>query len=131
MGQHAAIWVLGLPLFGAGVALVVVGRKQKAGTLRRNWLVGLRTWETMRSDVAWHAAHGATAGLVTAAGVVLIAAGTAVLVLQPTDEGTIAAMVLGAAAVTLGLVLTAGVRGHRTAAHINQGGVEDRARDQE
>lgn len=131
MGQQATIWVLGLTLLGAGAALVVVGRKQKAGTLRRNRLVGLRTWETMRSDVAWHAAHVATAGLVTVAGVVPVVAGSAVLVLQPTDEGTIAAIVLGAAAVTLGLVLTAGVRGDRIAGRINQGGIEDRARDQE
>jgi len=131
MGQQAAIWVLGLTLLGAGAVLVVVGGKQRSGTLRHNWLVGIRTWETMRSDAAWYAAHGVTAGLVTLAGVVLAVAGTAVLVLQPTDEGTIAVIVLGGAAVTLGLVLTAGVRGHRVATRVNQDGGEDPARDHE
>jgi hypothetical protein len=82
----------------AGSALVVVGRKQQVGTLRRNWLVGLRTSETMRSDAAWYAAHSATGGLVMASGVVQVIAGAMVLILQPQGEGTIAAIVLGSAA---------------------------------
>lgn len=85
MGPEAGIWILGLTLLVAGLVLVVVGRKQKAGTLRRNRLAGLRTSETMRSDAAWYAAHGATAGLVTAAGVLQAAGGAGMLVLQPTD----------------------------------------------
>jgi hypothetical protein len=107
VGEPAGLWILGSILVAAGVALAVVGRKQQAGTLRRNWLAGLRTWETMRSDAAWNAAHSATAGLVTASGVVQILAGGALLVLQPSDEGSIAAIVLGGAAATLGLVVTA------------------------
>ena len=126
--QGAGIWILGLVLLVAGVVIVVVGRKQRAGTLPRNWFAGLRTGETMRSDAAWYAAHTATAGLVTGAGIVQVIAGAAVLVLQPSGEGTIAAIVLGGAAATLGLVPTAGVRGHRTAARVNQGGLEDRPR---
>lgn len=116
-------------MLAAGAALVVVGRKQKGGTLRRNWFAGLRTWETMRSDAAWHAAHRATAGLVTLAGVVMAVAGVVVLVLQPTDEGAITALVLGGGAAIAGLVLVAGVRGHRIAARVNQDGVEDQAAD--
>lgn len=122
MADEAGIWVLALAMLSAGVVLLAVGRKQKAGTLKRNWLAGLRTWETLRSDAAWNAAHEATAGLVSAAGVVQILVGAAVLVLQPVDDGTIAVIVLGGAAVTLGLVLTAGVRGHRIAARVNERG---------
>jgi hypothetical protein len=125
VGDDIGIWMLGLTLVVAGGALVVIGRKQQAGTLRRNWLVGLRTAETMRSDAAWDAAHRATAGLVAAAGVVQLIAGGAVLVLRPTDDGASAAIVLGGAAATLGLVLTAGVRGDRIASRVHDDTLED------
>lgn len=121
MADEAGVWILGVTLLLAGVVLAVVGRKQHAGTLKRNWLVGLRTWETLRSDAAWSAAHEATAGLVAAAGIVMLLGGATVLALQPTDDGVIAAIVLGTAAVTLVLVLTAGIRGHRIAANVNEG----------
>ncbi|MFO7776987.1 MAG: SdpI family protein [Nitriliruptoraceae bacterium] len=87
MPDEAGIWIVGLVLLLAGVALLVVGRKQRAGTLRRSRLVGLRTPQTLRSDTAWYAAHEATAGLVAAAGVVQILAGTAMLALRPTADG--------------------------------------------
>jgi len=125
VGEAAELWGLGSILVVAGIALIVVGRKQQVGTLGRNWLVGLRTWETMRSDAAWYAAHSATGGLVMASGVVQIIAGAMVLVLQPQGEGTIAAIVLGSAAASLGLVLAAGVRGHRIAAGLDEAGDED------
>ena len=121
MPDEAGIWIVGLVLLLAGVVLLVVGRKQRAGTLRRNRLVGLRTPQTLRSDTAWCAAHEATAGLVAAAGVVQILAGAALLVLRPTGDGAIAAIVLGTAAVTVGLVLTAGIRGDRIAAAVKEG----------
>jgi uncharacterized membrane protein len=128
VGDDIGIWMLGLTLVVAGGALVVIGRKQQAGTLRRNWLVGLRTAQTMRSDAAWDAAHRATAGLVAAAGVVQLIAGGAVLVLRPTDDGAFAAIVLGGAAATLGLVLTAGVRGDRIASRVDDDTLEDHPR---
>ena len=121
MPDEAGIWIVGLVLLLAGVVLLVVGRKQRAGTLRRNRLVGLRTPQTLRSDAGWYAAHEATAGLVAAAGVVQMLAGTAMLILRPTGDGAIAAIVLGAAAVTVGLVLTAGFRGDRIAESVNEG----------
>lgn len=121
MPDEAGIRIVGLVLLLAGVALLVVGRKQRAGTLRRNRLVGLRTPRTLRSDAAWYAAHEETAALVAAAGVVQVLAGTAMLVLRPTGDGAIAAIVLGGAAVTVGLVLTAGIRGDRIAAAVTEG----------
>ncbi|HVM15557.1 MAG TPA: SdpI family protein [Egibacteraceae bacterium] len=120
MSGEPGFWVLALTLLLAGMALIVVGRKQKAGTLPRNWVAGLRTWETMRNDDAWHAAHTATAGMVTGAGVVQVIAGAALVVLQPSEE-VLLAIVLGGAGLTLALVLAAGVRGHRLAARMNRG----------
>jgi uncharacterized membrane protein len=117
--DEAGPWILVLTLAAAAVALIVIGRKQAAGTLRRNWIAGLRTSETMRSDEAWRAAHAHTAGLVTAGGVVQLVAAVTLVVARPGQEaGT--AVVLGAAAATLGLVLAAGVRGHRIAARVNR-----------
>jgi len=119
--EETGIWIVGLVLLLAGVVLLVVGRKQSVGKLRRNRLVGLRTPQTLRSDAAWYAAHEATAGLVGAAGVVQILAGAAMLVLRPTGDGAIATIVLGGGAVTVGLVLAAGIRGDRIAAGIEEG----------
>lgn len=125
MEGQVGLGVLGTVLLVAGCALAVVGRKQKAGALRRNWFAGLRTWETMESDAAWHAAHRATAGLVTTAGAALTTAGIVLLVLQPAQEATVAAIVLGGTGATLGLVLAAGVRGHRIAKQVNRDHAED------
>jgi hypothetical protein len=125
----AEIWILGVSLFVAGVVLVALGRRQRDGTLQRNWLAGLRTSETMRSDAAWDAAHGATAGLISGAGVVQLAGGVAVVVLRPTDDPTLAALVLGSITITLGLVLAAGFRGHRIAKRVNHGEVGDHTDD--
>ena len=44
------------------------------------------------------------------------------LVLQPTDDGAVAAMVLGGASLTFGLVVMGGVRGHRIAAGVYEAG---------
>jgi hypothetical protein len=129
--DELGIWILGLSLLTAGIVLVAIGRKQRAGTLRRNWVAGLRTWETMRSDEAWLAAHRATAGPVTAAGIVQLVAAAAILLLRPADDGTLLAIVLGGAGVTLGLVLAAGVHGHRIATRINQGIGGDHATGQQ
>ncbi len=121
MGPAVGIWILTVTLSVAGVVLFEVGRRQAAGTLRRNWVAGLRTHETMRSDAAWHAAHDATARHVKAAGVVLLCTAVAVLVVRPSDDATLAVIVLGGAAATLALVVAAGVRGHRIAARVNRG----------
>jgi uncharacterized membrane protein len=117
------LWILGGTLLVGGVTLIWVSMKQRAGTLRRNWFVGLRTWQTMGSDAAWHAAHGTTGGLVIAAGVVQVVAVLALVLLRPTDDGALMAVVLGAAGVTLALVLAAGIRGHILAARVDD---EDR-----
>jgi hypothetical protein len=120
MDEPIALWMLAGTLLAAGVVLIGLGRRQRAGTLRRNWIAGLRTSETMRSDEAWHAAHAATAGLVTAAGAIQLAAGVALVLIRPGDSIS-SALTLSAAGLTLALVVGAGVRGHRIAARINAG----------
>lgn len=125
MESDAEIWILGAVLAVAGLVVVVVGRRQEAGTLRRNWIAGLRTHETMRSDAAWYAAHDATWRQVTAAGLVLLATAVAVMVVRPSDDATLAAIVLGGAAITLTLVVAAGIRGHRIAARVNRAESDD------
>jgi hypothetical protein len=74
--EDTGLGVLVVVLDAAGVSIIWVGRKQATGTLPRNWFAGVRTPETMRSGEAWRAAHAATAGLVTAAGVVQGATGS-------------------------------------------------------
>ena len=125
----ADIWISALILLVSGAVLVAIGRKQNSGTLERNWLAGVRTRETMRSDAAWHAAHTATARLIIGAGIVPIVAGAAILVLRPTDDATIATTVLGSLGVTLALAVTAGVQGHRIARHINDSDADDHTHD--
>ncbi|MDH3606978.1 MAG: SdpI family protein [Acidimicrobiia bacterium] len=44
-------------LLAAGVLVVVVGRRAVAGRLGRNYLVGIRTTETLSSDASWSAGH--------------------------------------------------------------------------
>lgn len=119
--DSVGLWLLVVTLAGAGVILIVIGRKQASETLRRNWIAGLRTSETMQSDEAWFAAHTATAGFVTAAGVVQLAGAIGLLLLLRPDEDAGAAFVLIPATVTLVLVVVAGVRGHRIAERVNRG----------
>lgn len=125
----ADIWISALILLVSGAVLVAIGRKQSSGTLERNWLAGVRTRETMRSDAAWHAAHTATARLIIGAGIVPIVAGAAILVLRPTDDATIATTVLGSLGVTLALAVTAGVQGHRIARRVNDSDANDHTHD--
>jgi multisubunit Na+/H+ antiporter MnhG subunit len=123
------VWISALILLVSGAVLVAIGRKQSSGTLERNWLTGVRTRETTRSDAAWEAAHAATARLIIGAGIVPIVAGAGMLVLRPNDDSTIATIVLGALGVTLALAVTAGVQGHRIARQVNEGVAEDRNHD--
>lgn len=114
--------LLAAVLVVAGATLLVVARKQAAGTLRRNQLVGLRTGQTLRSDAAWYEAHRRTAGLITAAGSVLVLSGLALLVLQPAGDGALAAIVLGSGGLTLLLVVIAGIRADGIAAEVHTSG---------
>jgi hypothetical protein len=97
-----------------GAALLWVGHLAQHGRLRRNRLVGVRTRTTMASEEAWIAAHRASAWSMTASGAVLLAAGTFVLVLRPSE--TVTGMIIGAGALgMLAFVVMGGVQGQRAA----------------
>lgn len=129
MAATRHVWIVAVTLVVSGGVLVAIGRKQGSGTLERNWLAGIRTRQTMRSDAAWHAAHTATACLTIGIGVVLLVAGAAIVVLRPANDATIATIVLGSVGVTLALAVTAGVQGHRIARQVNEGAAEDHNHD--
>ena len=71
--------LLGLLLIAAGVILLEVGRRSKAGTLRRNWIVGVRTSATLHSDEAWNIAHRVAGSTLQVGAVAPIAAGVITL----------------------------------------------------
>jgi hypothetical protein len=63
-------------LFGlAGVAMLVIAVRIRAGSLPRNQWVGMRTTTTMRSERAWDAAQRATLPSLWLAGPLLTALG--------------------------------------------------------
>jgi hypothetical protein len=49
-----------LALLCTGVALTILGLAQRAGRLRWNYFVGIRTPRTLRDDQAWKRAHART-----------------------------------------------------------------------
>ena len=51
------MWIAGLLLCVAGIALVVVGVLGRQGRLPRNMWVGLRSNTIMRTDQTWRVAH--------------------------------------------------------------------------
>lgn len=69
--------VLLVVLIPAALLLIVSGMKAKAGTLKKNNFLGIRTVDTMRSDETWKVAHQACASTLLGIGVagLLLAAG--------------------------------------------------------
>lgn len=120
MTEFTELLLLAIVLLVSGVIVAVIGVKQRNDTLKRNWFAGLRTTQTMASDDAWRIAHRATAGTIIAAGAVTTVSGLAVLLIRPSSDGGLAAIVLSGAAITLILVVSAGVRGHRLAQQQNR-----------
>jgi uncharacterized membrane protein len=67
--------VIGVLFVLGGLVMLVMGIRIRAGKLRRNRWVGMRTTATMRSDEAWNAAQRATLPSLWITGPVLIALG--------------------------------------------------------
>lgn len=63
----------------AGLLLVMFGWLGLVGRLPRNYIAGIRTPYTMRSDENWHATHRAAAPVLIFGGVAVAAAGLAFL----------------------------------------------------
>jgi hypothetical protein len=69
------MWIAGLLLCVAGIALAVIGVLSRQARLPRNMWAGLRTNAIMRTDETWRAAHAAGAPwLLAASGVAFVLA---------------------------------------------------------
>jgi uncharacterized membrane protein len=113
MDTDLELMIAAIVAIAAGIGLTVVALRQRAGRLRRNWFVGLRTPATLRDDGAWRAAHAATGGLVLVAGPLMVAGGMLALAL-PSETATTVALAAGIGLAVV-LLLGAAVRGHRAA----------------
>jgi hypothetical protein len=108
------MWIAGLLLCVAGIALVVVGVLSRQGRLPRNMWVGLRSNTIMRTDETWYAAH--TAGgpwLLAAAGVAFALAAVAFLGSSWQSIRTLAILLLGLMIACLFLAVAYGDRAAR------------------
>ena len=104
----------GAVLIMAGLGVLAVAWTAARGSLKRNWIAGLRLRSTMRSDAAWLAGHRAAKRPFMATGVVMVAGG---VLLTVSDRTTGEAVGLGTAVVGVTLALVAGYRGSKAAEH--------------
>lgn len=103
--------LVGVVLVGSAILLFEVGRRSVAGTLRRNWVVGIRVESTMASDDAWETAHKAGGWLLQMSAIGPLVAGL-VTFFRPTGE--IAAFtILAGLAWMLGFVVASGLAARR------------------
>ena len=110
MPWAAAVFLAGL-LVAAGFFLIWLGRRASQGVLSRNWVVGIRTRNTLASDENWEAAHRAAGGTIAAAGLGPLMVGP-ILLLRPSNAvGAI--LILAAIAWMLGGVVIGGLKSRR------------------
>jgi hypothetical protein len=108
------MWIAGLLLCVAGIALVVVGVLGRQGRLPRNMWAGLRTNTIMRTDQTWRVAHTAGAPwLLAAAGVAFVLAAVAFLGSSWQSIRTLAILLLGLMIACLFLAVAYGDRAAR------------------
>ena len=107
--------LLGVVLLAAGAGLLVVGLLGWRRRLPRNRFVGIRTPATLRSEAAFSAANRVAAPSVLAAGAVCAAGGALTL---GTGGPALAVIVTITGTGVVGLLLTAGMLGHRVAATV-------------
>jgi len=104
---------IGLFLIAAGIVLIYAGRRARAGRLRKNHFVGIRTTLTLNSEVAWDAANLAGGARLSLSGYGPVAAG--LLLLSQPSNGVGAIMALSGLTWMVGWVLAAGSIGQRAA----------------
>ena len=109
----ATIALLSPVMVIAGIVVASIGRRGRAGTLRRNRLAGLRTPTTMRSDAAWEAGHRAGGGLLVLAGVLFAGAGLTLLARPSNIVGM--TIVFGSVGLVVALALVSTARANRAA----------------
>ena len=106
---------IGLSLLAA--VLLLVAGLSRFGRLPRNYLLGLRTRTTLRSEETWRAAHFAVAGELAAGG---LGAAVGASVVTAADHRIGLAFGYGALAVVLIVVVHAGVRADSLARSIRE-----------
>ena len=117
------MWIAGLLLCVAGIALVVVGVLSKQARLPRNMWTGLRTNTIMLTDQTWRAAHIAGAPWLLAAGGVAFALAAVAFVGSSWQSiRTLAILLLGLMIACLILAVTYGDRAARKVANDPSGG---------
>jgi hypothetical protein len=121
------MWIAGLLLCVAGIALAIVGALARQARLPRNMWVGLRTNTIMLTDQTWRAAHTAGAPwLLAAAGVAFALAAVAFMGSSWQSIRTLAILLLGLMIACLILAVTYGDRAARKV--MNDPGGEERGR---
>jgi SdpI/YfhL protein family len=121
------MWIAGLLLCVAGIALAIVGVLSRQARLPRNMWAGLRTNTIMRTDQTWRAAHTAGAPwLLAAAGVAFALAAVAFVGSSWQSIRTLAILLLGLMIACLILAVTYGDRAARKVANDPSGGEDTR-----
>ena len=103
-------------MFVGGAVIVAVGPRARDDRLPLRGHAGIRTRATTHSEDTWYPAQRAAAPWMVAAGVFLVAAAVAVVLLRPADEdGLVVAAVgaLGAGVSALVAALAASRTAHR------------------
>jgi uncharacterized membrane protein len=109
--------LFGVVLLVTGAGLLVVGLLGWRRRLPRNRFAGIRTPATLRSETAFSTANRVAAPPVLAAGAVCAAGGALVL---GTGGPALAVIVAVTVAGAVGLLLAAGLLGHRVAAALDE-----------
>ncbi len=110
---------LGLLLIAAGFLVWIVAVRGADGRLEKNWLAGIRTRATMRSDKAWLAAHQKALGPTKLAAIASAATGLLLIALRPEGIG-FAFLMIGGAILLPALVIYGAVLGNRAAKEAEQ-----------
>lgn len=105
--------ILGVVMAASGVLLVWSARATADGRIRRNQIVGIRTFSTLASDEAWIAAHRRARGVTQWAGIAAIASGLGAALPVPI-AWVLAGVIVGCLAMLV-LVLFGAVVGGRAA----------------
>jgi hypothetical protein len=110
-------WVLAVTFGVSAAAIGLIARQSRVGFARRNYLVGVRTRATLRSDEVFRAANRAAAGPMRVAAWGAAVAAAAVVVCAVVGAPDFASTVVagGGAAVVLGGVLAGVVKATRVA----------------
>jgi uncharacterized membrane protein len=100
-----------LALLCTGVALTILGLAQRAGRLRWNYFVGIRTPRTLRDDQAWKRAHARTWLPLMASGALMVVGGAAPLAIRPETPETATVLLLVPTGSAAAILVAIAIRG--------------------